>query len=153
MAASTVSVPVPTELFVELVDFLRKEGSDRDPVSVVASAIDYWMDNASWKQEDLMPEIFERPQYLGYHWKSLLLPPGTQVRMTYKGTTYHACVEGDDFLYEGEKLTPSEFANRIAGGTARNAWRDLWIKRPRDRDFHLADDLRRGTAERKEAAR
>jgi hypothetical protein len=137
-------------LFVELVDFLRSKGSDRDPVDTVEAAIEYWLNNADWKTEDLMPEIFERPQYLGYHWKSILLPPGTQVRMTYKGTTHHASVEGDDFLYEGEKMSPSEFANRVADGTARNAWRDLWIKRPRDRDFRLADELRRGPVERED---
>jgi hypothetical protein len=40
-------------------------------------------------------------------------------------------------------MSPSEFANQVAGGTNRNAWRDLWIKRPHDSEFHLADDLRR----------
>jgi hypothetical protein len=145
MAGSTseVNVPIPTGKFVELVDFLREKGSDRDPVEVVSVAIDYWMDNADWKTEDLMPEVFERPAYLGYHWKTLLLPPGTQARMTYKGTTYHANVEGDDFLYQGKKMSPSEFANTVAGGTARNAWRDLSIKRPLDRGFRPADELRR----------
>ena len=36
-------------------------------------------------------------------------------------------------------MSPSEFANKAADGTARNACRDLWSKRPRDRDFRLAD--------------
>ena len=143
MTTSTISVPVSTDLFVRLVDFLRERGSDRDPVAAVDSAIEYWLDNASWKAEDLMPEVFERKNFLGYMWKALLLPPGTQVRMTYKGNTYHAAVEGDNFVYESRKMTPSEFANTVAEGTARNAWRDLWIKRPRDREFRLADELRR----------
>ena len=143
MAASTISVPVRTDRFVQLVDFLREKGSDRDPVAAVDSAIEYWIDNAGWKAEDLLPEVFERKNFLGYMWKALLLPPGTKVRMTYKGETYHAAVEGDDFIYKGRKMTASEFANTVAEGTARNAWRDLWIKRPRDRDFRLADDLRR----------
>jgi hypothetical protein len=143
MPASTIAVPVSTELFVGLVDFLREKGSDRDPVAVIENAIWYWIDNADWKTEDLMPEVFERPQHLGYQWKTLRLPPGTKVRMKYKGTTYHASVEGDDFLYEAKKISPSEFANQVASGTARNAWRDLWIKRPEDQDFRLADDLRR----------
>ena len=140
---STISVPVRTELFVKLVNFLKEKGSDRDPVDAVTAAINYWIDNAEWKTEDLMPEIFERPIYLGYHWKTLLLPPGTQVRMSYKNTTYHAQVEGDNFIYQGKRMSPSEFANTAAAGTARNAWRDLWIKRPHDRGFRLADELRR----------
>jgi hypothetical protein len=142
MTASAISVPVSTDLFVRLVDFLRRKGSDRDPVDAVEGAIDYWIQNADWKTEDLMPEVFERQNYRGYQWKSLLLPPGTNVRMTYKGDTYHAAIDGDDFIYKGKKISPSEFANNVAGGTARNAWRDLWIKRPQDRDFRLADDLR-----------
>ena len=95
--------------------------------------------------EDLMPEVFETPQHLGYHWKPLFLPPGTKVRMTYKGGTFHVAVDGDDFIYDGKKMSPSEFAKTVAAGTARNAWRDLWLKRPTDRDFRLADDVRRST--------
>jgi hypothetical protein len=142
MIASTISIPVSTQQFVRLVDFLREKGSDRDPVDAVEGAIDYWIQNANGKTEDLMPEVFERENYRGYQWKSLLLPPGTKVRMTYKADTYHAAIEGDDFIYKGKKISPSEFANTVACGTARNAWRDLWIKRPQDRDFRLADDLR-----------
>ena len=143
MRTSTLGVPVSTELFVRLVDFLREKGSDRDPAATVVDAIEYWLENAAWKTEDLMPEVVERPNFHGYVWKSLLLTPGTRIRMTYKGKTSHAEIVGDDFLYEGKKISPSEFANTVADGTARNAWRDLWIKRPRDRDFRLADDLRR----------
>jgi hypothetical protein len=140
MQTSMISVPVETDLFIELVDFLRENDSASDPVEVIGTAISYWLENASWKGE-LIPDV--KPQSRGYQWKSLLLPPGTKVRMKYKGVTYHASVEGDDFVRDGRKTTPSEFANAIAGGTARNAWRDLWIKRPSDRDFHLADVLRR----------
>ena len=145
MTKSTVSIPVRTELFVELVDFLRDKGSDRDPVKAVENAVEYWIFNADWKTEDLMPEVLEKKNFQGYQWKSLLLPPGTRIRMIYKGETYHAGVSGDDFVYNGNKTTPSEFAITIASGTSRNAWRDLWVKRPRDKDFRLADELRRNS--------
>jgi hypothetical protein len=82
-------------------------------------------------------------------WKNLLLPPGTKIRMTYKHVAHHASIEGDDFIYQDKKTSPSEFANKVANGTSRNAWRDLWIKRPDDRDFRLADEIRR--SERKDA--
>jgi hypothetical protein len=143
MITSTISIPISTDRFVRLVDFLREKGSGRDPVDAVGGAIDYWIENADWKTKDLMPEVFEEPKHLGYHWKPLLLPPGTKVRMTYKSETFHAAVDGDDFIYDGKKMSPSEFANTVASGTARNAWRDLWLKRPTDRDFRLADELRR----------
>jgi len=139
-----IGIPVSTGLFLRLYDFLRERGSDRDPVEVISTAIEYWISNADWKASDLMPErATARP--LGYHWKPLLLPPATKVRMKYKGKTYYASVIGDAFVYEDESISPSEFANRVAGGTNRNAWRDLWIKRPHDPEFRLADDLRRPT--------
>jgi hypothetical protein len=142
MLASSVGVPVRTALLIQLADFLREKGSDRDPVDAVDFAIQYWIENANYKTEDLMPEIFERQNYRGYQWKTLLLPPGTKVRMIYKGDTYQAAVEGDDFVCNGKKMSPSEFANTVARGTARNAWRDLLIKRPQDQSYRLADDLR-----------
>ena len=143
MKGSWVAVPIKTKHLISLVDFLREKGSDREVGAAVEAAISYWMENAAWKTEDLLPEVFERPQHRGYQWKTLLLPPGTQIRMKYKGQVFHAEVIGDNFVQNGKRTTPSEFANRNADGTARNAWRDLWIKRPKDRDFQLADTLRR----------
>jgi len=141
MANSHVNIPVATSVFLALVDFLRTEGSDRDPVQAVTNAIEYWIENASWKQTDLLPEVFDQPKHMGYWWKHFLMPPGTKIRMKYKGETYHASVEGDAFVYDGKKMTPSAFANKVAGG-ARNAWRDLLIQRPGDSAFRLAEVLR-----------
>jgi hypothetical protein len=143
MNTSKVAAPIHATVYVGLVDFLRRKGSDRDPTDVIENAIEYWMENADRNTEDFMPEVFEKPQHLGYHWKPLLLPPGTQIRMTYKGQTFHAAIQGDDFIYDEKKITPSWFANMVAAGTSRNAWRDLWIKYPNAREFRLADDLRR----------
>lgn len=56
---STINVPINTSQFVALVDFLREHGSDRDPVKAIEIAINYWIENASWKQDELLPEIFE----------------------------------------------------------------------------------------------
>lgn len=142
---SQISVPVPTKLFLELVDFLREQESDRDPVKAVSDAIDYWMENASWKQDDLMPEIFATKSP-GYTWKykddALFLPHGTEIRMPYKGQYHYARVEGDEIKYKGEATSPGAFANAVAD-SSRNAWRDLWIKRPGDKEWTLADKCRR----------
>jgi len=145
MPSSHIAAPIPTNLFIRLSDFLRANDSASDPVEVIATAVEYWLDNASWKEE-LIPDV--RPQFRGYQWKSILLPPGTKVRMKYKGTVHHAEVNDDDLVWNGKKTTPSDFANTVAGGTARNAWRDLWIKRPLDLEFRLADELRRTSSGR-----
>lgn len=133
----SISVPVATEQFLELINFLRSKNDPRDPVDVVAIAIDYWLDNASWKSE-LLSESDTR----GYQWKSLFLPDGTQIRMQYKGSYSYAMVENDEIIYAGKSISPSSLANCIAG-SSRNAWRDLWIKRPSDKEWKLADECRR----------
>lgn len=132
-----ISVPVDTEQFLDLVDFLRSNGDPRDPVLVIWEAIAYWVDNASWK-----PELLSESANRGYQWKSLFLPEGTQVRMQYKGVTYYAKVEGDDLVYNGSPISPSSLANTITQ-SSRNAWRDLWLLRPQDTEWQLADDCRK----------
>lgn len=140
-----ISIPIPTTTFLLLVDFLREQGSNRDPVEQVTEAVHYWIDNASWKQEDLMPETFES-SHQGFTWKyrdtSLFLPDGTEIRMRYKEQYHYAKVVGDEITYQGQSLSPGALATVISG-SSRNAWRDLWIKRPKDSDWILADDCRR----------
>lgn len=131
-----ISVPIQTDQFIALADFLRDNGDKRDPVLVVADAIDYWMDNASWKSE-----LLRQSTARGYQWKSLFLPEATEVRMQYKGQYHYAKVEGDQLVYEGKPITPGSLANTIAS-SSRNAWRDLWVKRPSDPEWRLADDCR-----------
>jgi hypothetical protein len=131
-----VAVPIPTQQFLELSDFLRSKNDRRDPVLAVRDAIDYWLQNADWK-----PELLSQSDTRGYQWKSLFLPEGTQIRMSYKGTYHYAKVEGDQIIYEGKSISPGSLANTITS-SSRNAWRDLWIKRPDDREWKLSDDCR-----------
>ncbi|MBU0967897.1 MAG: hypothetical protein KKA54_16105 [Proteobacteria bacterium] len=131
---SHISVPVQTSQFLELANFLRTNNDPRDPVDVIVTAIDYWLDNASWKPE-LLSEISSDDR--GYQWKSLFLVHGTQIRMQYKGTFFYAKVEGDEIIYNGESISPGSMVNKITG-TSRNAWRDLWIKRPSDQEWKSA---------------
>jgi hypothetical protein len=132
-----VSVPIPTQQFLELSDFLRSKNDRRDPVLAVRDAIDYWLQNADWK-----PELLSQSATRGYQWKSLFLPEGTEIRMSYKGTYHYAKVEGDQIIYEGKTISPGSLANTITS-SSRNAWRDLWIKRPDDKEWKLSDDCRR----------
>ncbi|QWF69574.1 hypothetical protein KEF85_09290 [Methylomonas paludis] len=132
-----ISVPIPTHQFLDLADFLQNNQDPRDPVDMVALAIDYWMDNASWK-----PELLMATDGRGYQWKSLFLPEKTQIRMQYRGTYFYAKVESDAIIYQGKSISPGQLANTITQSN-RNAWRDLWIKRPVDHEWKLADDCRR----------
>lgn len=131
-----ISIPIDTVQFLGLVEFLRSNGDARDPVIAIADAIDYWIDNASWK-----PELLTKSVSRGYQWKNLFLPDGTEIRMQYKGAYSYAKVESDVIVYKGNPISPSNLANTVAG-SSRNAWRDLWVKRPGDGEWCLADDLR-----------
>lgn len=138
---SQIAVPVETADFLRLAAFLRKAGSSRDPVSAVGDAISYYLDNLEWKSDDLLPETALGQTKRGYSWKELFLPAGTSLRMRYADSLHYAEVDGDDVKYLGQKMSPSEFANKVAG-SERNAWRDLWVLRPDDAEWIRAENLR-----------
>jgi len=85
---------------------------------------------------------------VGYQWKNLFLPRETQIRMRYKGKYFYALVENDEIIYQGRVVTPGSFVKEIAK-SSRNAWHDLWIKRPTDKEWESADEYRNGKNEEK----
>ena len=82
----------------------------------------------------------------GYQWQTVFLPNGTEVRMSYGGEEAHARIRHGGFWCGEERMSPSQFANRVANNTTRNAWRDLYIKFPGKQFWKLADGLRRQPA-------
>lgn len=79
----------------------------------------------------------------GLAWSPLFLVNGTQLRMSYGQRTYHARIRFDQVQY-GEEVFPtmSQWVRRIANGTSRNAWHDVWIKTPGSEAFQYADAMR-----------
>lgn len=140
MSKSFISIPVKTELFLELSSFLKSEGFSHDPVEIVEHAILYWMENVSWKKDDMYPGVSQSER--GYSWKNVFMPHGTKIRMKYKGVMHYGAINGDELFYQDISISPSEFANKVAGGSMRNAWRDLEIKRPSDDEWFSANLLR-----------
>lgn len=155
MDKNIVFVPIPAEIYNELV---LRYGDIKTDVSgtieyVVSDFLERTKDEDWWGEQyknsrdadrmldDLMKDSGDKNK--GYQWLTVFLPNGTKLKMAYKGCDYYAEVAHEKIMYEGESFSPSGLANRIASGTARNAWRDLWIKRPRDKEWLLADDLRR----------
>ncbi len=78
----------------------------------------------------------------GYRWDPLFLPNGTRLRMTYKGKDSFAEVRHQRIVEGDREFSASEWASKVASNTSRNAWRDIYIKRPTDDDWQLADVLR-----------
>lgn len=133
-----ISVQVNAATIMHLMEFLKRNGSARSIKTVIEEAIQYWTDNAEWKKEDLMPEVYFAGQ--GFYWAALFLPHGTKVRMRFREKFYYAEVRGDELRYEKNALTPSQFANLI-GQTNRNAKDCLEIMRPDDGFWYKAKDL------------
>jgi len=82
----------------------------------------------------------------GYRWKSLFLPEGTVLRSWSYGDHNYARVEGDRIIHDGKSVSPNQFAQSFAR-TTRNAWTDLYIRRPEDKQFKSACRLRQELAE------
>jgi len=89
----------------------------------------------------------------GYQWLTLFLPNSTILRMRFKGKYYGLLVDHEELIYwdvssdsddawKSVFLSPSDFVCKITG-TNRNAWRDLYIKFPGEKDWQQADVIRK----------
>ena len=150
MSRSEVAIPIPTKIFIDLVDFLRARGSDRDPADAVSAAIEFWMmhsgstlDDVTQTSGGIASDHNSKNENLddGFWWKGVFIPSGSKARMVYKGKTYMADVNKGGFLFDGKSRSPSEFTWAVTN-TARNAWRDIELMSPLASEWVLADVYR-----------
>jgi hypothetical protein len=131
------TLQLPPQTYLALVAYLQESGSGADPDEVAATAIDQWLAQACIRAASAHTSGGR-----GYQWKNLFLPSATRLRMNFDGKSHYAEVDGDEIMFHGESVSPAQMVNRIAGGT-RNAWRDLWILFPGERNWKLASVRRR----------
>ena len=131
MNARAVEVRVPTLLALQA--YLHSHPAAGSLDEVVDLALNAWLARQTASRQG-EPGV-------GYHWKSLFLPAGTQVRFNYDGGAYHAEVVGDELIYRGKSVSPRGMLMAIAG-LSGNAWNLLRIRRPGDRHFSFASALR-----------
>jgi hypothetical protein len=150
----SVAVPVSGSIIAEII--LRSQGRV-DPVGLIESAITNFLDRTRgdalvWSEEHANAVAEEQadgslqkygPASRGYHWQNVFLPNGTQLKIPYKSRDHFAEIRHQQLYYEGTPSSPSQFASRVASNTSRNAWRDIWVKRPDDKDWLTANRLRR----------
>jgi hypothetical protein len=147
-----IYIPFDQELYD---DIIRFSDGRLDPVALANSQVRSWVESSiefsdceEWAEdrlEDLAkkyaPHVLERWQkqhaeHLRQRstenrplvWKEVTIASGSDVRMFYNGAHHYAAVKGGKIVDDGEEYSPSEWASKIAGGTSRNAWRDLWFK-------------------------
>lgn len=93
--------------------------------------------------EEYFPEALKHWEVQGEHdlaernsnrrplvWKTVVIASGSDVRMSYGGQHHYAKIHDGKIRDNDGDFSPSEWASKIAGGTSRNAWRDLWFKAP-----------------------
>jgi hypothetical protein len=132
-----VTSEAPPAILLGLAEYLRLTNSRLSLEQAITLAISQWQASHSEAAHMSGGSADGR----GYQWKSLFLPEGTRVRMLYGGDAYYACVSGDHLIYQGRKVTPRQFVMSISGNV-RNAWRELMIRFPDQRNWRRASVCR-----------
>jgi hypothetical protein len=147
-------VPLHSDIVAEIV--LRSQGR-ADVAAIVESCVDSFLERTKgdaqiWSDEHAgqVAEEEENGDLVqlghpskGYNWSGVFLPNGTKLRVTYMGKDHFADVRHQQIFYADQAWTPSQFASKIANNTSRNAWRDIWVRKPDCSDWVFADHLRR----------
>jgi hypothetical protein len=130
------SEEVPADVLRELRAFLGQSGKQLTVHEAMRAAVKCWIAEHN-------DDVRLAPPHLGgYQWKELFLPNGTEVRANYDTQPHYAIVDHDLLCYQGQPMSPRQFTLAVAG-EGRNAWRDLWVRLPGERQWRRAADLRR----------
>lgn len=134
---SSASLAVSPDTLCTLLVYLRMHGRFDDLDQIADQAVLAWLDKAK------ADGFRHRPATVrGYRWKNLFLPDGTRLRSDNYSECHYALVEGDEVRYHGQSVSPNQF-NTAAPGMVRNAWRDIWLLFPGERQWKRAVDCRR----------
>lgn len=142
----TLAVHVRNELIAEI--FLRSQGAT-DPTELIDRLL---TEHLARSQHETRPstENAEHQKFLiefgdpgaGFNWQGVFLPNSTRLQIHYKRKAFQAEVRHQQVYFDGKACSPSQFVSRAANNTNRNAWNDVWVKRPTDATWVFADSLR-----------
>lgn len=127
---ATQSVELPRPAYSALWEYLKQQGKLAELPVVLAEAVELWM-----------AKQHEANGSYGYQWKTVFLPEGTVLRSWSYGEHHYAKVKGDQIIFQGGAVSPNQLAQHF-GRSTRNAWNDLFIRRPGDKVFRQACVLR-----------
>jgi hypothetical protein len=149
----TFSIPFPQDLYNMIV---IRSGGRLDPVALAASQVeafvernrfesDFWTEDGlqAFDDEELAPAADYGDPNKGHLWSPLFLRNGTELRMQYKGTIAYARIVHDKVTADGKAFdSVSQWVRHVAQGTSRNAWLDVWVRIPGEKDFKGANGMR-----------
>lgn len=142
-------------------DFIRRTADDdcfgvmgNDPVRLRAFLKIYHPDIVDrWDNEDVASKEDEKAPSMKWSplvWKEVEVPAGGEVRMQYAGAYHAARIANGKIVDSDGQYSPSEWASKVAAGTNRNAWRDLYFRLPGKADWigasALRDDARKASS-------
>ncbi|MFC0169059.1 hypothetical protein ACFFKC_13325 [Pseudoduganella danionis] len=143
---ASVSVPVERQQLERLIEQLARRGGAPDLQQALSAAIEMWLGEQVKLQMGADPACVR-----GYQWKTVFLPEGTLLCTYSYGDEQHARVIGRQIIFCGRAVSPNQFAH-WAGRSTRNAWNDLYLRRPQDKFYILASRLRAQVAQELERA-
>lgn len=133
---ATEMVALDSLLLQRLKEQLARRGGAPDVQHALEAAVEMWL------VEQVKLRIGGDPASVrGYQWKSVFLPDGTLLCTNSYGEDRYARVCGQKIICEGRVVSPSRFANWSRRGT-RNAWSDIYLRRPQDKFYMRASRLR-----------
>ena len=136
-----VEVCIPLATFQMLGSAAARTHFEREDWEIANDAILQWLAHNE-------PDAIGLPITSGIQWKEAFLPERTVLRTIIKGKNYHAVIEGDRLLYDGQPRSPHKFANAIGAG-GRNAWKVIWVLLPGESVWKRADSLRQVKSRRR----
>lgn len=148
-----IAIPFPKDLYDMII---VRSGGRLDPVALAVSQVEQFvernrLDPNFWTDEGISAFMDEEPEVTpdygdpdkGHLWQPLFLRNGTELRMQYKNTTAYARIAHDRVVSEEIAYdSVSQWVRHVAGGTSRNAWLDVWVRRPGEKDFSAANSMR-----------
>jgi hypothetical protein len=114
---------------------------------------------ASSKRKSSAGEISSELPTGDWSWKGVMLPAGTELRMTYNGRTHTGVVAGGAWQISGASYTsPSSAADALArsrDGTpvSLNGWTQWEVRKPGSNKWVLLDSLRPASSRERRASR
>ena len=175
MTDEMVYIPFPRKLYNDIVRFsdgrIDPSGLAGDTVqnwverNVESADYDNWGERLEevaekyaphvlerWEREDAALQKNRREENKPLVWKDVSIPSGSEVRMYYDKDHHYAEVKRGKIVDNEREYSPSEWASKVAAGTSRNAWRDLWFREPLSRIWVPAQLLRDQAREAKRTA-
>lgn len=130
-----VAVPLPADLYQDITDRYAGRVS-----SLIENVVRDFLDRTESGTEHT-----RKSRTNGVRWNNIFLPHKTSLRTKYQNEYKYAEIKDDKIIFEGKEIASiSRLARRMRGNTSVNAWLHIEVMRPGDREWHLANVLRRG---------